>query len=187
MIDKPRIENAIREIILAINDNPTREGLIETPQRVARMYAEIFAGQNFTNDEIADMFNKCFTSNSKDIVILEDIKIFSFCEHHLALMYDMNVSVAYFPNRKIIGLSKIVRIVEMVGKRLQLQERIGNDIAYILTKILDTEDVFVKIAAKHSCVTMRGIKNSNVITTTYCKRGRFFKERIIENEHSTIH
>ena len=143
MIDKEAIREHIRGILVALGDDPDREGLKETPDRVARMYEEVFEGMNYTNHEIAQMFNKTFNEdagsaeNSDDMVIVRDIDIFSYCEHHLALMYDMKVTVAYLPKGKVIGLSKIARIADMVGKRLQLQERIGSDIADFKRNIRD--------------------------------------------------
>ena len=138
MIDQKRLENAIREMIIALGDDPTREGLVDTPKRAAGMYAELLEGMNYTNDEIATMFDKTFDedslTDSKNIVVIKDIDIFSFCEHHLALMYDMTVDIAYRPNGKVIGLSKLARIADMVAKRLQLQERITNDILEIVSK-----------------------------------------------------
>ena len=137
-IDKDAIREHVRGILAALGDDPDREGLKETPDRVARMYEEVFEGMNYTNHEIAMMFNKsfkddlCVGSDKKDIVLVRDIPIFSYCEHHIALMYDMSVSVAYIPKEKVLGLSKIARICDMVGKRLQLQERIGSDIAEII-------------------------------------------------------
>lgn len=100
------------------------------------------------------------------MVIVKDIEIFSCCEHHLALMYDMSVTVAYIPKDRVIGLSKIARICDMVGKRLQLQERIGRDIAYIVSKIINSEDIAVLIKGKHSCMTARGINKTNSFTET---------------------
>jgi len=177
-IDKERIEKSIREIIIALGDDPDREGLKDTPKRVANMYEEVFEGMNYTNDEIADMFNKTFeedyySEDSKDLVIVKDIEVFSYCEHHMALMYDMKVSVAYIPNGKVIGLSKIARIADMVAKRLQLQERIGNDIADVLQMVTGSEDVAVFIEASHSCMTARGIKNASAKTQTQTLRGQF--------------
>lgn len=177
-IDTERIKKSIREIIIALGDDPDREGLIDTPDRVARMYTEVFEGMNYTNAEIAEMFNKTFDEDyyeedSQDIVFVKDIEVFSYCEHHLALMYDMKVSVAYIPNGKVIGLSKIARIADMVAKRLQLQERIGKDIAEILQMVTGSEDIAVFIEASHSCMTARGIKNTNAKTHTQTLRGRF--------------
>ena len=136
-IDTEAIKKHIRGILEALGDDPDREGLKETPDRVAKMYEEVFEGMNYSNQEIAQMFDKTFTDrmefeqSSQDMVMVKDIEIFSYCEHHIALMYDMKVSVAYIPKGKVIGLSKIARIADMVGKRLQLQERIGSDIAEI--------------------------------------------------------
>ncbi len=175
-IDKDAIKEHVRGILKALGDNPDREGLKDTPDRVARMYEEVFAGMNYTNDEIADMFNKTFENpndNSNDMVLVKDIEIFSYCEHHMALMYDMKVSVAYIPTDRVIGLSKIARIADMVGKRLQLQERIGTDIAYIMSKVTNSPDVAVIIEASHSCMTARGIKNVGARTVTTTLKGRF--------------
>ena len=153
-IDKDAIREHIKGIIKALGDDPDREGLKETPDRVARMYEEVFEGMNYTNDEIADMFAKYFEkpeSDCKEMVFVKDIEVFSYCEHHMALMYDMNVSVAYIPKDKVLGLSKIARIADMVARRLQLQERIGTDIAYIMKKVTGSEDVAVIIEGCHSC------------------------------------
>jgi len=175
MIDKEAIKECIRGIIMAIGDDPDREGLAETPERVANMYEEMFEGMNYTNHDIAEMFSKSFDcqSNGSDIVIVRDIDIFSHCEHHLALMYDMKVSVAYIPEGKVLGLSKIARIAEMAAKRLQLQERIGSDIAEIISIAAGTRNVAVFIEGKHSCMTARGIKNCNSVTRTTTLRGNF--------------
>lgn len=181
-IDKKRIENAIKEILIAIGENPEREGLIETPERVAKMYEEVFEGCLYSNQEIADMFNKCFTHEGKDIVLERDIPAFSYCEHHIALMYNMKVSVAYIPNGKVIGLSKIARIVDMVTKRLQLQERIGTDILEIMQLICNTEDVAVFIEGEHSCMTARGIKKPGTITRTSALRGKFKEDKVVREE-----
>lgn len=172
-INKKLIEKSIKNILIALGDDPDREGLIDTPKRVAKMYEEVFEGMLYTNDEIAEMFNKCFEDTTMgDLVIVDDIPIFSYCEHHMALMYDMSVTVAYIPNGRVIGLSKIARIADMVGKRLQLQERIGSDIMEILKKILQTNDVAVIIQGRHSCMSARGIKKPS-ITRTCAIDGRF--------------
>ena len=173
-VDKEKIKYHIREILLAIGEDPEREGLKDTPDRVASMYEEGFEGIGYTNDEIADMFNKTFQApGDGDMVLVKDIEIFSYCEHHMALMYDMSVAVAYIPRDRVIGLSKIARIAEMVGKRLQLQERIGTDIAYIIGKVTQSPDVAVVIQGKHSCMTARGIKNNTSRTVTTTLRGEF--------------
>lgn len=188
-IDKDAIREHIRGILVALGDDPEREGLKDTPDRVARMYEEVFMGMNYTNDEIADMFNKTFEkpkADSEDIVLVKDIEVFSYCEHHLALMYDMKVSVAYLPDKKVIGLSKIARIADMVARRLQLQERIGTDIASIIAKVTETDNVAVVIEGCHSCMTARGIRkeNSKTVTTTFL--GRFRDEVSLQNRLLTM-
>lgn len=182
-IDTEAVAYHIRGLLEALGDNPDREGLKETPQRVARMYEEVFEGMRYTNEEIAQMFNKTFSEDEEggtdrygDMVVVKDIDIFSYCEHHLALMYDMKVTVAYVPNGKVIGLSKIARIADMVAKRLQLQERIGTDIADIITQVTGSEDVAVYIEGCHSCMTARGIRKTNTKTYTQTLRGRFQNE-----------
>ena len=178
-IDYAAIEEHIRGILKALGDDPDREGLRETPARVARMYGEVFEGMNYTNTEIAEMFNKTFEDDpdsyhsASDMVIVKDIEVFSYCEHHMALMYNMTVSVAYIPNGKVIGLSKIARIADMVTKRLQIQERIGADIAEIMQEITGSSDVAVIIDASHSCMTARGIAKPSAKTRTRTLRGRF--------------
>ena len=184
-IDTKAIEYHIAGILKALGDNPEREGLIDTPKRVAKMYEEVFEGMNYTNEEIAEMFNKTFAldkhadkecasgGSASDMVVVKDIDIFSYCEHHLALMYDMKVTVAYIPKGRVIGLSKIARIADMVSKRLQLQERIGSDIADIMQMITGAKDIAVFIEGCHSCMSARGIKKHNAKTVTTTFRGAF--------------
>lgn len=168
------IEDAVRDILCALGDDPDREGIVDTPHRVANMYDEVFEGMRYSNDEIATMFGKCFEEpEAKDLVLMKDIEAFSYCEHHLALMYNMKISVAYIPDGKVIGLSKIARIVDMVCKRLQLQERIATDIADIMEKVLSTHDVMVVIEGEHSCMTARGIKKPGTVTNSAVVRGLF--------------
>lgn len=178
-IDTKSIEEHIKGILEALGDDPNREGLKDTPKRVAKMYEEVFEGMNYTNREIADMFSKTFEEtmnfekHANDMVVVRDIEVFSYCEHHMALMYDMKITVAYLPKKKVIGLSKIARIADMAAKRLQLQERLGADIAEIITMVTDSEDVAVLIEASHSCMTARGIKNNSAKTYSTTLRGRF--------------
>lgn len=167
------IQSAICCIIQCLGGDISSEGLKETPMRVTKMFDEVFEGMRYTNDEIAEMFGKCFKADNDDLVVIDKIPIFSYCEHHMALMYNMEVTVAYLPNDKIIGLSKVARIADMVGKRLQLQERIGEDISYIMQKILETEDVMVVVRGEHSCMTARGIRSRGSITKTATLKGRF--------------
>ncbi|MBE5947114.1 MAG: GTP cyclohydrolase I FolE [Lachnospiraceae bacterium] len=183
-IDKDAIREHVRGILIALGDDPEREGIKDTPDRVARMYEEVFEGMNYSNDEIATMFDKSFEQpgeNSGDMVLVKDIEVFSYCEHHLALMYDMKVSVAYIPKGKVLGLSKVARIADMVAKRLQLQERIGTDIAYVMKKVTGSNDVAVIIEGCHSCMTARGIKNNGAKTVTTTLEGRFNEDVQLQN------
>jgi len=182
-IDSQKIEQAVRMLLEALGDDPEREGLKETPKRVSKMYQEVFEGMRYTNDEIAEMFDKCFEDTTTgDLVVIEKIPVFSYCEHHMALMYDMNVSVGYIPNGKVIGLSKVARIADMCAKRLQLQERIGTDIYEVLKKVLGTEDIIVVIEGSHSCMTARGIKKVGSKTKTACCKGLFRNNSDLRNE-----
>lgn len=182
-IDYAAIEEHVRGILKALGDDPDREGLRETPARVAKMYGEVFEGMNYTNREIADMFSKSFETGytENDIVIVRDIEVFSYCEHHMALMYDMKVTVAYIPKGRVLGLSKIARIADMAAKRLQLQERIGSDIAEIMQLASGSQDVAVFIEACHSCMTARGIKKPSAKTSTVTLRGRFENDTALQN------
>ena len=172
-----RAISLVKEFIELLGEDSNREGLKDTPKRCVNMIKEVLEGVRYTNAEIAKMFDKCFEEDIKtennNMVIIKDIQIFSFCEHHLALMYNMNVTVAYIPNGKVIGLSKIVRIVDMVGRRLQLQEKIGSDIAEIMCMITDSEDVAVVIEGEHACMTTRGIKKNGSKTITKFFTGSF--------------
>lgn len=187
-IDKEAIMKHIRGILIALGDDPDREGLKDTPKRVARMYEEVFEGMNYSNHEIAAMFDRSFTDDlsltdgRRDMVLVRDIPIFSYCEHHMALMYNMTVSVAYIPVDKVLGLSKVARICDMASKRLQLQERLGSDIAQIMQEAAGTEDVAVIIRGTHSCMSARGIRKENASTVTTTFRGRFDTEDTLRNQ-----
>lgn len=183
---KEAMEKVFKDF-LSIVDDPNRPGLIETPKRVVKYWCELLEGQLYTNQEIAEMYNKCFdldtdeddsylsknTGLKKDLVVETGIPIFSHCEHHLALMYDMSVTIAYLPKDKVIGLSKMGRIAEMCAKRLQLQEKIGEDINEVMRIVLGTDDVAVVIEGKHGCMTARGVKSREALTRTACLRGVF--------------
>jgi GTP cyclohydrolase I len=188
MIDKEKIAYHIREIIKALGDDPNREGLLETPDRVARMYEEMFRGIGYTNAEIAEKYAKTFTEDdmcttkSGNYVVVAGIPIFSHCEHHMALMYNMKVSVIYRPVDKVIGLSKIARIAEMVSHRLQLQERIGTDIAEIMQLATGSPDVGVIVEGEHSCMTARGIKKPGAVTRSCVFKGIFEADPLARKE-----
>ncbi len=187
-IDKKKIEEHVRGILEALGENPDREGLIDTPKRVANMYEEVFEGIKYSNRDIAEKFGVTFeeediyTEEHMDMVIMKDIELFSYCEHHLAMMYNMKAAVAYLPNKKVLGLSKIARIAEMAAKRLQLQERIGKDIAEIICMATGSDDVAVIITGEHGCMTTRGIKKPGTKTTTTTLRGRFERDNELLNK-----
>ena len=172
-IDRIAAEQAIETLLCAFHiDVAKRQGMKETPARVVSMLEEMWAGEQMENEEIANLFGKTFPTDSREMVVVKGIEAFSTCEHHLALIYDMTVSVAYIPNGKLIGLSKIARIVDIVCRRLQLQERIGFEIADILQKIVGP-DVCVRVEASHACMTARGIQRPGTKTVTFVRRGAF--------------
>lgn len=183
-MDKEKIQYHIRGLLEAIGENPDRPGLRETPRRVADMYEEVFEGIQYSNHDIAEMFGKTFdideNEKTESYVVMKDISVFSYCEHHIALMYDMSVNVAYVPKGKVIGLSKIARICDMAAKRLQLQERLGSDIAEIISEATGSKDVGVKIIGSHSCMTARGIRNVSAKTVTKTLCGNFKTDRRLE-------
>lgn len=182
-IDTEKIKRAVTMLIEALGDDPNREGLVDTPKRVAKMYQEVFEGMCYTNEELANKYDKCFEdTQTGDLVVIGPIDVFSYCEHHLALMYDMQVYVGYIPNRKVIGLSKVARVADMCAKRLQLQERIGTDIYDVLRRILETEDIIVVIEGSHSCMTARGIKKVDSKTKTASCNGVFRSSTALRQE-----
>lgn len=177
-MDIEKLKEAGRLILEGIGEDPNREGLRETPNRFARMMMEQSEYTSISNDEIAAANSKCFECKNDNMVIVKDIEVFSRCEHHLALMYNMRVAVGYLPKGKVIGLSKIARIVDCVCKRLQIQERIGEDIYYIMSKIVETLDIIVLIEAEHSCMTARGICKPGTKTRTVTCGGLFYTAAI---------
>ena len=184
-MDINAIEYHVAGILKAIGEDPEREGLKETPARVARMLAEVLEGTAYSDEEIAEMFGKTFSvpedENSEQTVVMKDITVFSYCEHHMALMYDMKVNVAYIPHGKVLGLSKIARICDMASKRLQLQERLGKDIAEIISIAAGTPDVAVMISGSHSCMTARGIRNISSKTVTSVFNGKFRESKELKD------
>lgn len=175
-MDREKIEYHVRGLLEAIGEDPDRDGLIETPRRVAGMLEEVLEGTAYTNHQIAEMFGKTFSAENfgaQEAVVMRDITVFSYCEHHLALMYDMTVNVAYIPRGRVLGLSKIARICDMAAKRLQLQERLGRDIAEIISEASGSPDVGVTIKGSHSCMTARGIRNTTAQTVTKTWLGEF--------------
>ena len=180
--DIPKAEAAITSLLEAFGQDLTDENLVETPKRVAKYWAELLEGELYTNDDIIKMYDKQFSLPTSDnMVVVSDIPIFSHCCHHLALMFNMKAHVAYIPKDKVIGLSKIARIADMIAKRLQLQERICEDISYVMQNILQTPNVAVVIEGEHGCVAARGIKKVNTVTHTEVLSGDFKTNAILAN------
>ena len=172
--NRKKIEKAVAQLLTALNQDLTDENLAETPRRVAKYWMELLEGELYTNEEIIAMYDKQFSLPTSDnMVIVSDIPIFSHCCHHLALMFNMRAHIAYIPKDKVLGLSKVARIVDMVAKRLQLQERICEDTAYIMKSILKTDNVAVVIEGEHGCVAARGIKKVGSTTRTEVMSGDF--------------
>ena len=172
-MDKQRIENAVREILSAIGEDPDREGLQETPKRVANMYAEIFAGLEDDPNRHLKIFNE---SNNDEMVVVRDIPMYSMCEHHL-LPFVGKAHIAYIPSDgKVIGLSKLARIVDSFSKKPQLQERLTSQIADFLEENLSPKGIAVVIEAEHLCMTMRGARAAGAKTQTSALRGIMRKD-----------
>jgi GTP cyclohydrolase I len=168
-VDLPRIQRAVREILAAVGENPDREGLLETPARVARMYAELFSG---LHEEPRQHLKKFFSEKYDELVLVRDISFNSMCEHHL-LPFMGVAHVGYIPNGRVIGLSKLARVVEVVSKRPQVQERMTEEIANLLIEELDVKGVAVVVEATHTCMTIRGIRKPGSLCVTSAMKGQF--------------
>ena len=167
-MDLPRIENAVREILEAIGEDPDREGLLETPQRVARMYAEVFAG---LHRDISKDIKTFHGEGNDEMILIDDIPFYSMCEHHL-LPFHGKAHVVYIPkDGKIFGLSKVARIVDTLSRKPQLQEKLTSEIADAIEKAVDARSVCVVLEAEHLCMTMRGIRKPGSKTVTSAMRG----------------
>jgi GTP cyclohydrolase I len=166
-VDLERIRRAVREILIAVGEDPDREGLLETPDRVARMYAEIFQG---LHQDPRVHLRKLFTQKYDELVLVKDIRFESFCEHHL-LPFVGVAHVAYIPNGRVVGLSKIPRVIDVLSRRPQLQERLTEEVADLLVNELSAKGVAVIIEASHSCMTMRGVRKPNSTMVTSAMRG----------------
>lgn len=168
MVDKQKIEQSVKLFLEAIGDNPDREGVQETPHRVAEMYAKIMNGY----EENAKEHLKLFETGSKDMVVVKDIAFYSFCEHHLVPFFG-KIHIGYIPkDGKVVGLSKLVRMSRVYAKRPQVQERLTQEIADALTSTL-SDDVMVYIEAEHMCMSMRGVRSPGATTVTSAVRGKF--------------
>jgi GTP cyclohydrolase IA len=168
-VDRPRIERAVREILLAVGEDPDREGLRETPARVARMYAELFAG---LHRDPRRHLRKFFSETCDEVVLVRDISFNSMCEHHM-LPFTGTAHVAYLPGDRVIGLSKLARVVEEVARRPQVQERMTEQIANLLVEELHAKGVAVVIEAVHTCMTIRGVRKPGSICVTSAMKGCF--------------
>lgn len=183
-IDEARIEKAVREILSAVGEDLNREGLKDTPARVARMYGELLAGMR---DDPNTHVSRVFNENYDEIVLLRDIPFYSMCEHHL-MPFIGSAHVAYLPSGKILGVSKLARIVDCFARRLQTQERLTYQIADCLMSNLKPQGVAVVLEASHSCMTIRGIKKPGSVMVTSAVRGLFRKDPRSRNEiMSLIH
>lgn len=181
-MDMPRIERAVREILAAVGENPDREGLNETPARVARMYAEMFSG---LHEDPRRHLRKFFTEKYDEIVLVRDISFNSMCEHHM-LPFMGKAHIGYMPNGRVVGLSKLARVVEVVSRRPQVQERMTETIADLLVDELEAKGVAVVIEATHSCMTIRGVRKPGSICLTSAMRGVFRSNLSSRSEVMTL-
>jgi GTP cyclohydrolase IA len=168
-IDQPRIERAVREILIAIGEDPDRDGLIDTPARVARAYAEQFSG---LSQHPEDVLGTVFDADHDELILVRDIEVYSTCEHHLVTFFG-RAHVAYIPNEKgqITGLSKLARLVDVYARRPQVQERMTSQIADALMRVLEPRGALVVIEAEHLCMSMRGVRKPGAKTVTSAVRG----------------
>ena len=177
------MQNEIRKIIAELGEDPNREGLLKTPERVEKSWAFLTRGYNQKLEDIVN--GAIFKAESDDMVIVRDIEFFSMCEHHM-LPFFGKCHVGYIPKKKIIGVSKIARIVEMFSRRLQVQERLTKEISHAVSDILDAEGVGVVMEAQHLCMKMRGVEKQNSIMTTSSMLGSFRRELATRNEFTRL-
>ena len=182
IIDKPRIEKAIREILLAIGEDPERDGVRETPQRVARMYEEIFAGQNGGAESHLETI---FEVEHRELILLRDIKFHSICEHHLMPFVGV-AHIAYIPDGRVTGLSKLIRSFKNLAARPQVQERLTTQMADLMLKKLKPLGVAVIVEARHMCMELRGVRQHGSIITTSALRGAFETRESTRQELFTL-
>lgn len=169
MIDQEKIREGVKLLLQGIGEDTGREGLLETPDRIARMYGEICGGME---EDASEILSRTFATENTEMVLEKDIVFYSLCEHHM-LPFFGKVHIAYIPDGKIVGLSKLARCVEVYAKRLQLQERMTEQIAEAVMKYLAPKGVMVLTEAEHMCMTMRGIKKPGSRTVTYAVKGVF--------------
>ena len=181
-VDQVRIERAVREILLAVGENPDREGLRETPARVARMYAELFGG---LREDPRCHLQKFFTEKYDEVVLVRDISFYSMCEHHM-LPFIGKAHIGYLPNGRVVGLSKLARVVEGVARRPQVQERMTEHIANLLEEELHAKGVAVVIEAVHTCMAIRGVRKPESVCVTSAMKGYFRKSLSSRAEIMTL-
>ena len=169
MVNKEKVEEAIRMLLEGIGEDCGREGLKETPMRVARMYEELMAGMDVSPRE---HLSKTFTAQDNQMILEKDITFYSICEHHMMPFFG-KIHIAYIPNGKVVGISKLVRTVEVFARRLQIQEQMTAEIADAVMEYLNPEGVMVMAQAEHMCMTMRGVKTQGSQTVTVVSRGAF--------------
>lgn len=182
MIDQDKIKQAVHEILVAIGEDPSREGIRETPRRIAEMYAEVFRGMT---EDPREVLSVGFEEGHHEMVILKDIPFYSMCEHHLLPFYGM-AHIGYIPKGRVVGASKLGRVVEIIAKRPQLQERLTTQIADSIVEALQPQGVAVVIEAEHMCMTMRGVKKpgSNIVTSAM--RGIFRSNAVTRSEFLSL-
>ena len=182
MFDKAKIEEAVKLLLEGIGEDADREGLKDTPERVARMYTELCAGMEKTPDK---HLSRTFTCDNDNVVIEKDITFYSTCEHHLMPFYG-KVHIAYIPNGKVVGISKLARTVEVYARRLQIQEQMTNQIAEAIERCLDAKGVLVMVEAEHMCMSARGIKKPGSKTITFSAKGIFEENDSFRSEIVSI-
>ena len=170
IVESDKIETAVRDILIGVGEDPEREGLQSTPSRVGRLYAELLSG--YTTDPVAMINGALFKAEYDEMIVVRDIEFSSLCEHHM-LPFIGHAHVAYVPNEKIVGLSKIPRIVDMFARRLQVQERLTRQIADFLSEVVQPQGVAVVVEALHLCATIRGVKKSQARMVTSAMTGAF--------------
>ena len=178
MVNEDKVIKAIQLLLEGLGEDPSREGLVETPERMARMYKEILGGME---EDASQHLSKVFSVDSNDIVLEKDIVFYSTCEHHLMPFYG-KAHVAYIPNGKVVGLSKLARTVEVYACRLQIQEQMTSQIANAIMEHLLPQGVMVMIEAEHMCMTMRGIKKPGSKTVSIATRGEFENNQALQNQ-----
>jgi GTP cyclohydrolase I len=181
-LDKERIADAVREIIVAVGEDPEREGLRETPRRIASMYAELFSG--IGGDPCA-LLSAGFDAAHEEMVILKDIPFYSLCEHHFA-PFQGTVHIGYIPNGRVVGVSKLARVVDLFARRPQLQERLTSQVADCIVDCLKADGVAVVIEAEHACMSFRGVRKPGTRVVTSAMRGRFRKSSVTRSEFLSL-